>query len=114
MQRKLDQWTTPLCVMVLVAALLACKKRTPVGTTPSAEVATAAPSLAAPPAVVTPPVPAVAAPESAAKLGEVSPPSSISMAICRLRCCDRSVVQMATSPVGTCVTFTPCGPVPTY
>jgi hypothetical protein len=55
MHRRLDQWTTALSALLIVAALLACKKKTPPITTPSAEpVAAATPPVATPPAPVTP------------------------------------------------------------
>ncbi|HKY37696.1 MAG TPA: hypothetical protein VJN18_17260 [Polyangiaceae bacterium] len=71
MQRRLDQWTTALCALLILGALLACKKKTPETTAPGAE------SAAAP--VATPPAPATtaaAAPtptaeEAGAKLGDV-------------------------------------------
>ena len=69
MQRRLDQWSTALTVMVLVAALLACKKRTPAGSAPSAEpVAAAATPSAAP---LAPPAAAAPTNDASPKLGEV-------------------------------------------
>jgi hypothetical protein len=67
MLRKLDQWTITLSAMLLVGALLACKKKTPAVTLPSAESAAAAAPAA--PTPVAPP--AAASPEVNAKLGEV-------------------------------------------
>jgi trimeric autotransporter adhesin len=67
MLRKLDQWTITLSAMLLVGALLACKKKTPAVTLPSAESAAANPA-----APVVPAVPATAAsPDVGAKLGDV-------------------------------------------
>lgn len=69
MSRKLDRWTTVLTATLLLAALLACKKKTSADSAPSATVAAeAAPSGGAP-------TPVVAAPSdpspSVAKPGEV-------------------------------------------
>jgi hypothetical protein len=69
MQRKIDPFTTALCAMLVVGALLACKKRTPVGAIPSAASAAAEPA-------VTPALPAVVPPPASAatadlKLGDV-------------------------------------------
>jgi hypothetical protein len=69
MQRTLDQWTTALSALLIVGALLACKKKTPPTTAPSAE-----PAAAATPLVVTPPAPAPAPPSvdvPGPKLGDV-------------------------------------------
>lgn len=69
MSRKIDQFSTALCAMLVVGALLACKKRVPVGAIPSASaVAEPAATPAAP--VATAPA-AVATADAAAKLGEV-------------------------------------------
>src|SRR4051812_34800025 len=73
MQRKLDQWTTTLTAVVIVGALLACKKKVPDSSAPTPTVAAAPTTSAAPTAAATLPaadataVTAVAA----AKLGEV-------------------------------------------
>jgi hypothetical protein len=71
MHRRLDQWTTALSALLIVGALLACKKKTPPSTTPSAE-----PVAAAPTPVATPSPSPVAAPSAIAdalgpKLGDV-------------------------------------------
>jgi hypothetical protein len=67
MLRKLDQWTITLSAMLLVGALLACKKKTPAVTLPSAESAAAGPAAPAVPAAPA----AAASPDVGAKLGEV-------------------------------------------
>lgn len=65
MHRRLDQWTTALSALLIVAALLACKKKTP-PTIPSAE------PLAATPPAPPPPAPAPPSVEAAGpKLGDV-------------------------------------------
>lgn len=67
MQRRMDQFTTALCAMLVVAALLACKKRTPTGAAASASAAAETAAIPTPPAVTPPSVAADASP----KLGEV-------------------------------------------
>jgi hypothetical protein len=71
MLRKLDQWTTALTAFLLVGALLACKKKAPDTTAPTASVA-AAPSTA-PAATSAAPTPdaSAAAADLGAKLGDV-------------------------------------------
>ncbi|HVY26813.1 MAG TPA: hypothetical protein VHB79_09685 [Polyangiaceae bacterium] len=71
MQRKIDQFATALCAMLVVGALLACKKRVPVGAIPSAASAAAEPTPTppAPPTAAT--AASAAAAEGAAKLGDV-------------------------------------------
>jgi hypothetical protein len=69
MQRKIDQFTTALCAMLVVGALLACKKRVPVGAIPSAS-AVAEPAATPTTPVATAPA-VVATADTAAKLGEV-------------------------------------------
>jgi hypothetical protein len=72
MQRKIDQFTTALCAMLVVGALLACKKRVPVGAIPSATSAAAEPALTAPAApTAAAAASATAVADAAAKLGEV-------------------------------------------
>jgi hypothetical protein len=72
MRRKLDQWTSALTAVLLVGALLACKKKAPDTTAPTGSV-TALPTTAPPTAAS---VPAPTTPEAAiadvgAKLGDV-------------------------------------------
>lgn len=68
MHRRLDQWTTALSALLIVGALLACKKKTPPTTMPSAEPLAATPPVAPPPAPV-PVAPSVGA--AGLKLGDV-------------------------------------------
>jgi hypothetical protein len=71
MQRRLDQWTTALCAILVIGALLACKKKASETTSPGAEsVATAAP-VATSPSTPTAAAPTPAAPGTGAKLGDV-------------------------------------------
>ena len=72
MLRKLDQWTTALTAVLLVGALLACKKKEADTTAPtaSASAATALPTAPAASAPVAPEATAAVA-EVGAKLGEV-------------------------------------------
>jgi colicin import membrane protein len=71
MQRKVEQWTTALAVIAIVAVLLACKKRTS-PTAPAAETAAAVPTTPPTAAVPGTPAPALAAADpSSPKLGEV-------------------------------------------
>jgi len=72
MLRKLDQWTTALTAVLLVGALLACKKKETDSTAPTASVASAAPATPASAALIAPAADATAqAPAVGAKLGEV-------------------------------------------
>ncbi len=71
MQRKLDQWTTALSAVLIVGALLACKKKTDTAAAPAPSQQAAVATAAAPPASVSPPaVPTASAPPDA-KLGDV-------------------------------------------
>jgi hypothetical protein len=71
MPRRIDQWTTALTAMLVVGALLACKKKTPDPTAPPAATVTAAPTTT--PTPLTPPAPTetAAALADGPKLGEV-------------------------------------------
>jgi hypothetical protein len=70
MQRRLDQWTTALSALLIVGALLACKKKTPEAV-PSAEPVAATPAPT-PPAVTAPAAPTTPPADAAApKLGDV-------------------------------------------
>lgn len=71
MQRRIDQFTTALCAMLVVGALLACKKRVPVPGIPSAASAVAEPAPTPAVPATAAPASAVAAADAAAKLGEV-------------------------------------------
>ncbi len=75
MPQKLDRWTTALSALLLVSALLACKKKAPETTAPSAAPVAAAPAAPATPEPAAPAAPAapsaVALGDVGAKLGEV-------------------------------------------
>jgi hypothetical protein len=72
MQRRLDQWTTALSALLILGALLACKKKAPETTAPSAESVAATPTPAVtPPAAPTTAAAPTAPAEEAPKLGDV-------------------------------------------
>src|ERR1044071_6525721 len=73
MQRRLDQWTTALCALLVVSSLLACKKKLTGDSTPTAAATAAAAPTPAPTPTPTPPTPdtAAAPTDSGAKLGDV-------------------------------------------
>lgn len=73
MQHRLDQWTTALSAILIVGALLACKKKIPATTTPSAEPVAAPAPVATPPAAAatTAAATAAAAQPGTPKLGDV-------------------------------------------